>query len=283
MEELQAKNQATGGKESCCCCGCDTHSGIFKTISVLAAAFLFVLTASFAAGTFNKIKEWKYIGQGVEAKNIITVTDSGEIYAKPDLAITSFSVVTEAKTVAAAMAENTKKMNAIIAAIKGKGVEDKDLKTTYFNISPHYDYTDTSKVYPYEGKRVLSGYDITQSLQVKIRDLEKVGEIIQAAVDNGSNQASDLQFTIDKEDELKKQAREEAINKAKVKAQDLAEELGVKLVRIVGFSDSGYFPYYANEKMSAIPAGMGGGDAVAQIQTGENKIQASVSITYEIE
>lgn len=283
MEEFQNKTQTTSGEKcSCCCCGDKAHGNIFRVILVLVAAFLLVLTTSFAAGTFNKIKEWKYIGQGVEAKNTITVSESGELYAKPDLAITSFSVITEAKTVAAAMSENTKKMNAVIDAIKKHGVEEKDLKTTNFNISPHYDYYETSKIYPYEGKRVLVGYDVVQSLQVKIRDLEKIGAIIQVAVDNGSNEASDLQFTIDNQDELEKQVRADAIKKTKEKAEELASQLGVKLVRIVSFSDGNTVPYYYAEKSSAVGMG-GGGDAAASIQTGENKIQATVSITYEIE
>jgi hypothetical protein len=281
MEEFQKKEQATsGGKD--CCCGGHAHNNLFKVFLGLAAAFLFVLILSSAAGTFNKIKEWKYIGQGVEAKNTLTVSESGEIYAKPDLAVTSFSVITEAKTVAEAISENTKKMNAVIVAVKNQGVEEKDLKTINFSISPHYDYSDKSQIYPYEGTRVLAGYDVTQSLQVKIRDLEKVGSIIQAAVDNGSNEAGDLQFTIDNQDGLEKQAREEAIKKTKAKAEELAGQLGVKLVRITGFSDNNYAPYfYAAEKASAL--GMGGGDAVPQIQTGENKIQVTVSITYEID
>ncbi|TFG35150.1 MAG: DUF541 domain-containing protein [Parcubacteria group bacterium] len=284
MEELQTKTQTTqSDKDSCSCCGCDAHAGIFKTILGLGAAFLIVLIASFAAGTFNKIKEWKYIGQGPVSDNSITISESGEVYAKPDLAITSFSVITEAKTVAGAISENTKKMNAVIAAVKNQGVEEKDLKTINFSISPHYDYYDVNKIYISGGTRVLSGYDVTQTLRVKIRDLTKVGNIIQAAVDNGSNEASDLQFTIDNQDALKKQAREDAIKKAKAKAEELAGQLGIKLVKIISFSENNYVPYYyAMEKSSSV--GMGGGaDAAPQIETGENKIQVTVSITYEID
>lgn len=283
MEELQIKSQATQSEKDSCCCHGDAHSSIFKTILGLGAAFLIVLIASFAAGTFNKIKEWKYIGQGAVSNNSITLTGTGEIYAKPDLAITSFSVITEAKTVAEAISENTKKMNAVIAAVKNQGVEEKDLKTINFSISPHYDYYDANKIYISGGTRVLSGYDVTQSLQVKIRDLTKVGNIIQAAVDSGSNETSDLQFTIDNQDALEKQAREDAIKKAKAKAEELAGQLGIKLVKIISFSENNYIPYYAMEKAS-VSSGIGGGGVTPpQIQTGENKIQVTVSITYEID
>jgi len=278
MEQFQTDSSA--GKTSGCC-GSQAHKNIHKTFFGLAIVFLFVLVIYVGAGALNKMKEWKYIGQGIEAKNTITISETGEIYAKPDLAITSFSVVTEAKTVAEALSNNTKKMNAVIAAIKEQGVEDKDLKTTSFNISPRYEYYGVSSIYP-SGRRILAGYDVNQSLQVKIRDMEKIGVIIQVAADAGSNEASALQFTIDKEDEFKKQAREQAIGKAKAKAEELAKQLGVKLVRITNFSESSYLPYYYMAEKSAAPMGIGGGGE-PQIETGENKITSIVSITYEID
>jgi hypothetical protein len=244
---------------------------------------LIVLTAYFGVLTYNKIQESKYIGQTAEQKNTFTISDTGEVYAKPDLAITTLSVISEQKTVAEAMSDSTKKMNAIVKSVKDSGVEDKDIKTVGFYISPVYEWQSEVKCVYYpcpEGKRILTGYEITQSLQVKIRDLEKIGDIIQGATDNGANQVGDLQFTIEKEDDLKKQAREGAINKVKDKAKILADQLGVKIVRIVSYSEGGGYNYptavYSEKAVSA-----SGGDATPQIQTGENKIEATVSITYE--
>lgn len=245
--------------------------------------FLIVLIVWGAVDIVNKIREGKYIGYGIEAKNTITVSDSGEVYAKPDLAIIDFSVVTEAKTVAEALSDNTAKMNAVIESVKGKGVDTKDIKTTVFNIYPRYEWQRETvcSIYPCPEKRVLAGYEVTQQLEVKIRDLSKTGDIIQGATDAGSNEVGSLYFTIDKEEDLKKQAREQAINKAKSKAEELADQLGIKLVRIVNFSESGVFPYYAPMYKEA--AGLGGGEATPQIETGENKIEVTVSITYEID
>ncbi len=114
------------------------------------------------------------------------------------------------------MAENTKKMNAVIASVKSQGVEDKDLKTTSFNIYPRYEWYDETEIPNYsQGKRVLVGYEIYQSLQVKIRDMKKIGDIIEGGTTAGANQIGDLQLTVDKQDELKKQAQEEAKQKAK--------------------------------------------------------------------
>ncbi len=253
---------------------------LFTGLLIILAVFLLALTVSTIVGIQNKIKEGKYIGQEIETKNTITVSDKGEVYAKPDLALTDFSVITEKKTVAEAMSENAEKMNAVIDFIKEQGVEDKDLKTTGFNIYPRYEWYGVTQFYP-QGRRVLVGYEVQQSLEVKIRDMEKIGDIIQGATDAGANQVGDLQFTIDNQDEFKKQARGQAIEKAKNKAEELASQLGVKLVRITNFSESGVIPYYYGFEKAV---GMGGGEEAPapEIETGENKIEITVSITYEI-
>lgn len=248
---------------------------LVKTLIV----FMAVLTISTAIGAWNKIKESKYIGQEIETRNTITVSDQAEVYAKPDLAMVDFSAVTEAKTVSQAMSQNTAKMNAVIAAVKGLGVDEKDLKTTNFNINPLYQY-EKETLYG-TGKRTLYGYEVRQSLELKIRDLSKIGQMIEQATAAGANQVGDLWFSIDKQDELRAQAREEAIKKAKQKAEVLAKQLGVKLVRIINFNENGETPYYFL-KESGYGIG-GGGEAVApEIETGQNKIQANVAITYEI-
>ncbi|MFH1462332.1 MAG: SIMPL domain-containing protein [bacterium] len=217
-----------------------------------------------------------------EGENTISVSGTGEVYASPDLAITFFSVVTEAKTVSQAVSENTENMNAIIAFIKSEGIADKDLKTTGFNIYPLYEWCDaSSSIKPCPvNKRNLTSYEVRQTLQTKIRDLVKIGSIIQGATDNGANQVGNLSFTIDDEEALKEQARKEAIKKAKAKAKELTSQLGVKLGKVVYFSEGSDFPkYYMAEP--AVSIEMGGGEA-PQIETGENKISVIVSITYEI-
>jgi len=251
-------------KEKCLC----------ATLLVILGIFLITLIISKGIDIRDKIQM---------TENTITVSDTGEIYAKPDLALTTFSVITEEKTVAEALSKNTEKMNTVIDFVKDQGVEEKDLKTTSFNIYPRYEWYEEREclVYPCPtGERVLVGYEVQQSLQVKIRDTGEIGTIIEGATDAGANQVGDLQFTIDKEDELKKQAREQAIEKAKTKAKELADQLGVKLVRIANFSESSIIPYYYGLEKAAA---MGAEEAPQpQIETGENKIEVTVAITYEI-
>jgi len=122
------------------------------------------------------------------------------------------------------------------------------LQTSGFNINPHYDYvtitsqnTSTESYYYPSGKRVLSGYEVNQTLTVKIRqdNMAKIGQIIQEATNAGANEVGDLQFTVDKPDELQAKARKQAIDEAKAKAQVLADQLGVRLGNITGYSENG--------------------------------------------
>lgn len=260
------------------------NKNLFAGLVLILIIFLISLIVSTSVGIQNKIKEGRYIGKEIEAKNTISVTDTGEIYAKPDLALIDFSVVTEGKTVTETMQKNTEKMNKVIGFIKEQGVEAKDLKTTNFNISPRYEWLKLeTEIYPYPpGKRVLVGYEVTQTLEVKIRNLDKIGGIIEGATAAGANQVGDLQFTIDEQDELKKQARAQAIEKAKAKAKELASQLGVKLVRITNFNESAVLPRfyeYALKAAEAMPTSV----PAPQIETGENKISVTVTITYEID
>ena len=249
----------------------------------LLTAILFLLFSTVLVGVYisNKIKEGRYIGQEVETKNKITVSGKGEIYTKPDLAVINFSVVTEAKTVRGALNNNAEKMNAVIKAVKNQGVDDKDLKTTNFNIYPRYEWYERSELYP-QGKRVLVGYEVRQTLEVKVRDIGKISQVIDSAIDAGANQVSNLSFTVDKQDEFKKQAREKAIKEAKAKAKEIASQLGIHLVRIIGFSESAIMPTPRLFNFEGEAMGMGGGGTAPQIETGENKIGVTVNITYEI-
>lgn len=260
-------------------CGKQALTGLIGVVTLL----VLVLSVSTAVDIFNKIKQSRYIGQNVNFKNTITVSDFGEVYAKPDLVTMNFSVVSEAKEVSDAMSENTKKMNKVIDVLKEQGVEEKDLKTTSYNIYPRYDYIKSETI---SGQRVLTGYEVNQTLEVKIRSVEKIGTIISKATEAGSNQIGSLQFTIDNEEEFKKQARELAIEKAKQKAVQTTSQLGVKLGKITNFSENFYVPYYdaRNVYLKEEAMGMGSADAtpIPSVESGENTISVSVTITYEI-
>ena len=249
-------------------------------ILVLVVLALFLLTQ-----TLNTVKEYRYIGAGIEATNTISVSGEGEVFAIPDIATFSLSVSEEAKKVEDAQREATRKANDIIKYLKDSGVAEKDIKTTNYNVSPRYEYRETSSsgsIRP-GNKRVLVGFVVTQSLSVKVRDIDKAGEILSGVGSLGVTNVSGLSFTIDDEDDLKDEAREMAIDDAKEKAKVLAKDLNVSLIRIVGFSEGGGGypqPLYARAESLSFDGAIGG--AVPDLPVGENKITSNVTITYEI-
>lgn len=251
-----------------------------------AILVLFLLSAFLAAKTINELKSYSFIGGGVPVSNTVTVSGEGEAFAVADIASFSFSVIEEAKTVDVAQKAATEKMNRALAFLK-ENVEDKDIKTTSYNIYPKYEYTRQicNQFSCPPSNSVLVGYEVSQTISVKVRDTEKAGEILSAIGALGVSNVSGLSFTIDDEEKVAREARKEAIDDAKQKAKELSKDLGVRLVRVVNFNESnGGFPYPSYMKMeSAMDAGgFGGGGPIPEIPMGENKVTSNVSITYEI-
>lgn len=255
----------------------DRIKGAILLVLLLLSVFLLVKT-------FTELKSYRFIGGGVPISNTITVSGEGEVFAVADIASFNFSVVEEAKTVAQAQETATRKINIILALLDEAEVEEKDIKTQAYNIYPKYEYTRsicTGFNCP-PNKRELVGYEVNQSVSVKIRDIETAGEILAEIGAVGVNNVSGLSFTIDDEDDLLREARKQAIEEAQTKAKELAKDLNVKLVRVVNFSESGNQPVFARFATLESQSFDTLGGAVPEIPVGENKITSRVSITYEI-
>ena len=208
--------------------------------------------------------------------NTVSFSGEGKVVAKPDIARVNLSIITDATTSKAAQDDNSKKSKAVTDYLKKQGVEDKDIKTTGYNIYPQYKYP------PYGGQPTVTGYQVNESLEVKIRDLEKVSNILDGVVGAGANQVNGLSFEIDNPEELKTEARKKAIEDAKKKADELEGQVGIRLGKIINFSENtgGYpIPMYDTMKMEGRGMGGGGGPSVP---TGENEIVVSVYLTYQI-
>ena len=263
-----------------------THRVRTQAAFALCALGVFLVFAA-----IGEIKGLNYIGSGVSATNTISVSGEGEVFAVPDTATFSVTVQETAKDVQTAQTSATKKNNDIIAYLKGAGVDEKDIQTTDYSVNPQYDYTSTAcpastngVYYPCPpGKQVLTGYQVSQTLTVKVRDTKKAGDLLTGVGSKGASNVSGLSFTVADEKGLEAQARGKAIDDARGKAEALAKQLGVHLVRIVGFSENGNYPTYYAKTMSA---GMGAMDAAVapapEIATGQNKITSDVNVTYEI-
>lgn len=203
----------------------------------------------------------------------ITVTGEGKTFVKPDIALVSLGVQTEARSSVDAVNHNNEKMNAIIKAIKESGVEEKDIKTSLYNLSPVYDY-------PQQG-RVFKGYSLDQQIQVKIRNFDKISEILDKATANGANTIGDLQFTVDDMEKVRAMAREEAIKQAKEKAVNLSKQSGLRLVKLVNILEGfAPVPQPLYEKSVRTLEAIGG--AAPDIQPGQSEITTTVYLTYRV-
>jgi uncharacterized protein YggE len=243
----------------------------FLIIASIIICLFLVLIVSGLVGIINKIKQGRYIGADVAYKNSITVRGEGRVYTKPDIALVNLSVVTEGRNVKDVQEKNSEKMNKVIAFLKDFGISEKDIKTINYRIHPRYSYED---------RRIprIIGYEITQTLEVKIRDLETIGELLEQSVSAGINQVSSLHFEVDDDEKVKQEARKLAIEDAKAKARKLASQLGVKLIKISGFDEATSFDYPIFREF-----GIGGAAEVPQIQVGENEIVVNVTLIYEID
>ena len=213
------------------------------------------------------------------------VSGKGELTVKPDIAELSFSVTDEDMDVSKASDAVNTKIATIVAKLEADGVAETDIKTTGYDIEPHYNYVNepipTNGLYMPAGKQVLAGYNVTDSIDIKIRDLTKAGSIVTDLGTLGVTNMSGLNFTEDKYDDLVLQARDAAIADARTQAQSLAKSLGVKLVKIVAYSDQNQ-PVYYPVAMSATSMGVNA-SVSATLPTGQNTITSNVSVTYEIQ
>jgi uncharacterized protein YggE len=218
-----------------------------------------------------------------DKRNTITVTGEGEMFAIPDTATFTFSVEAEANDVTTAQEQVTTKTNTLIDFLKKQGVADKNIKTVNYQINPRYEYHDTTSGAVYApGERVLAGYDVMQTIEVKTEDTDLAGTLLTGVGQNGATQVSGLSFTIEDEDAVQAQARRQAIEKAEAQAREIADALGVRLVRVVNFAETtnNPQPYPAVMYDSAMAAGAE--RAVANVPTGENRVVSNVQVTYAI-
>jgi uncharacterized protein YggE len=219
------------------------------------------------------------MANNVNNQDRFSVTGSGTVYAKADIANIEIGLRTGTKkTAVEATTDSTTKMNDIIAELKKLEVDEKDIKTSGYNLNPVYNWTN-------DRGQELIGYEVNQNVSLKIRDLGRIGDIIAKTTEKGANQIGNINFTIDDEYELKNQARELAIEKAKEKATMIAEQSGMKLGKIKSVYENADMPqtpvYYSNAKMDAA-VGMGGGVASPEIQSGQNEIRVEVTLMYEV-
>jgi uncharacterized protein len=251
-----------------------------------------------------------------------TASGDGKVTAIPDVAEFSFQVITQGgKDLTNTQTDNTNVTNKVIAFVKSKGVAAADIKTSYYNVDPQYQ-TYNCYVRPLNSSApavsegtvssgaasgsaaapvatgsssgsttsinvcppsVIVGYTVTQSVDVKMRDFTKISDIMGGVVTNGANQVGSLSFTIDDPTVPQGLARDQAIVKAKAKAEDMAKAGGFKLGRLLNIQDGGFSPYPMHNESMGISAKAAPATApTPTIEPGSQDVTDTVTLQYEI-
>ena len=238
-----------------------------KTKSIIFAAvavFALVLSACAPAAAANPA-----------AVRSVSVSGSGTAYLVPDIAYIYVGVHTEKLTASEAVTENNSQTQKMIQALTDFGIDAKDIRTTNFSIWPQDKYDPLSGTPT--GEKV---YSVDNTVYVTVRDLAKLGDLLDTVVAAGANTVNSIQFDVADKDEALKQARADAVKNAAKQAQELADAAGVKLgdIQSIGFYDSSPYPVFD---------GKGGGGVAAEaasvpVQPGQLTFTVTVNVTYEL-
>lgn len=203
----------------------------------------------------------------------ITVTGRGEVQAKPDLAQVSVGVVSEAKTAAEALSQNNAAMRRLLETLQTRGVESRDVQTTSFNVSPRYQHDEQGRELP----RIV-GYQVNNQVQVRVRQLDGLGPVLDELVRDGANQVHGIAFSIAEPAALLDETRTKAMEDARRKAELLARAAGVRLGRPLAIVEAGAAlpqPMPMQRMMAA--------ESAVPIASGELGLESQVTVSYALE
>ncbi len=245
-----------------------------RSAGVLVGLAGAVALAALAAGCGDRTTRVET--SGPQQQRGISVTGSGKVSGKPDVVKLLLGVQAQANTVQSARDRAAASLDAIVKTLKTNGVADKDLQTQQFNIQPQYDYNN--------GVQLLRGFQVTNVLSVTLRDINKTSQVVDDAVKAGGNETTiqSLAFTIDNPDDLKRQAREQAVANAKSKAETLAKAAGVSVGDAMNISENSYSPPIFDARAGVAAPAAGSVAPSTPIQPGELDVTVDVSVTWSI-
>jgi uncharacterized protein len=205
-------------------------------------------------------------------KRTLNVTGQGTVTATPDIAYITLGVITEDVNAKIAQQKNADAMSEVINQIKKSGVKSEDIKTVNYNIYPKSDYNNNT------GVSKIVGYTVNNSVVVTVRDISKVGNIIDIAGASGSNLSSGISFGLSDYEKYYNEALKQAVTIAKKRATTIGGTLGITLKTPVSVSESGSSGPIINYPMYDMKSSA---EAVTPIQSGNMDIKATVNMTYE--
>jgi uncharacterized protein YggE len=203
----------------------------------------------------------------------VTVVGSGDVSAKPDMAHVQIGVVEQAQTAAKALAANTAAMEELLKTLSARGIAEADIQTADFSVSPRY------RQGPNVQTPEIIGYQVSNQVSVRVRNLSLLGPVLDEVVGKGANQIHGISFAVNDPNPILDQARQKAVQDAHRKAELYAKTAGVKLGRVLRIEES--LPHLPRGEV--LNLGMARAAAPVPIAPGEQKYQASIVITYAIE
>ena len=249
-------------------------SKLVSTILVILVILAVLISATILLVQMTMVIPKMKVGLvGTEgAPNVISVGGMGKVFVEPELANISIGVESRAETAKEASGQNKRDMNQVMSSLKEMGIKDDDIQTVDYSIYPDSRYNEE------EGERIV-GYVAHNMVQVKVRDLDKIGDILDAATDAGANAIRGIRFTVEDPSKYKDEARDLAVADAKSKAEILAKSAGVGLGDIFSLREEWYGPeeeYYMYE-MEYVESKGG-----APISAGQLMITVNVQMQYKI-
>lgn len=206
---------------------------------------------------------------------VVELTVNEIVHSAPDVAQIGAGVTTRAPTAQEAVRQNAQAMEQVIAKLRALGIESRDIQTSNFNLSPQYDYNREG------GTRTFIGYDVTNQVQVKLRDLERVGEVLDALVSAGANNIYGPNFMLEADDTAKSEARTKAYQSAQARAQEYARIAGYSGVRLLEISET-FQSYGGPPQPMMMRASAEAADAGTQIEPGEVGTGVTLTVKYEM-
>jgi uncharacterized protein len=245
-----------------------------KTLARAGALGLAVITAAAAAAPAAFAQTPPPAAESMFRATTLNLAAYGESKIAPDMATITLGVMTESPTAAAAMQANASQMSRVIAALKRAGLEDRDIQTSQLNLSPQYRYEQNQPP-------KLTGYQASNQVTLTVRDLARLGQIVDATVNSGANQVHGVSFGLNDPTEAENAARRAAVQALEQKAALYAQATGHRVVRLVSLSESGgYAPPPPMPMMQMARAESM--DAATKVAPGELNVRIDITGLYEI-
>ncbi len=218
--------------------------------------------------------------QTIQTPSTISLTGYGEVSGAPDMAIISSGVVTHGATARDALDANTTAMNEIFAILLGANIAQKDIQTSGFSVQPQYQYSDIRDTNGYPLPPRILGYQVSNMLSVKVRNLDDLGQLLDSSVSVGANQINSISFAVTDTTPLLNDARRAAMLDAIAKAELYTQAAGVNLGNIIAISEGS--PNFAPQPDMVVMSRMAESSSFVPVAAGELSFSKQVSVVWEL-